>query len=110
MAVAKKSKVAQADKTVEKVLNGFDPASNDQDRRILFDVTGMRLDKDDFSGEVGSDSDDEIAESEKLLPIDFAMMDRFDQGEDEGEDDKQTYALNPWNSYNKTNMENFKFL
>ena len=47
-AVSKKPKVAQADKTVEKVLNGFDPARNDQDRRILFEVTGMRLDKDDF--------------------------------------------------------------
>ena len=45
------------------MLRDFDPAMNENDRRILFEVTGMRLDKDDFrdgesSNETDSDSDE----------------------------------------------------
>ena len=47
----------------DQVLRDFDPAMNENDRRILFEVTGMRLDKDDFrdgesSNETDSDSDE----------------------------------------------------
>ena len=58
----------------------------------------MRLDKDDFTGEDCSDSEAEMDENEKLLPIDFAMMDRFDQDEDHDDGDITTYTLNPWGS------------
>ena len=31
-----------------KVLNGFDPVYDEQDRRMLFEVTGLRLNKEEF--------------------------------------------------------------
>ena len=72
---------------VKKVTDGFDPQNNEKDRRMLFEVTGMRLLRDEFQGEDGSDSDG--VEVEELLPSDFAMMDRFFD-EDEPDDATET--------------------
>ena len=45
------------DKDADKVLIGFDPENNKQDRRILFEVTGMRIALDEFRAEESSASD-----------------------------------------------------
>ena len=45
----KKDKPAETfDENVSKILTGFDPENNLQDRRILFEVTHMRVSRDDF--------------------------------------------------------------
>ena len=54
---------------------------------MLFEVTGMRLIRDEFQDEDGSDSDG--VEVEELLPSDFAMMDRFFD-EDDPDDATET--------------------
>ena len=92
-AAKKVAEPKETDDEVPKVLSGFDPENNVQDRRTLFEVTGMRIFRDEFLEEDSSDSEwDE--EQEELHPSDFGMMDRFI---DEEEDDAaaQTYALNP---------------
>ena len=67
---------------VAKLLEGFDPINNQQDRRILFEVTGMRLHNDEFQGDSSDDSElDET--SQELLPIDYAFMERFYDGDDD---------------------------
>ena len=38
-----------AEKKIETVLGGFDPLSDLMDRRLLFEVTGIRLYKDEFN-------------------------------------------------------------
>ena len=38
----------------------FDPASNEQDRRILYEVTGLRLYSDEFIDSESTDSQDEV--------------------------------------------------
>ena len=43
---------------ISKVLDGFDPHNNAQDRRILFEVTGMRTNLEEFREGESSDSDD----------------------------------------------------
>ena len=58
---------------VASILDEFDPVSNAQDRRILYEVTGMRLDKDEFRNEESSGSEDGD-EQEELLPSDFLFM------------------------------------
>ena len=40
----------------KKVLEGFDPINNQLDRRMLFEVTGMRLHSDEFNDNSSSDS------------------------------------------------------
>ena len=46
---------------IEKLLDGFEPfgdsASNELDRRLLFEVTGLELFENEFKGEDSSDSD-----------------------------------------------------
>lgn len=79
----------------EEVLEGFDPVNNWQDRRMLYEVTGMRLRSDEFQDDTSSDSgkDDE---TEELEPIDYAFMERYDGEEDDtGQQAIVTYALNP---------------
>ena len=66
-------------------MEGFDPKNNAQDRRMLFEVTGMRLFRDEFQQEDSSDSDEEF-NFEELLPSDYAMMDRFNDDDDDGPD------------------------
>ena len=86
---------SKADAT-KKVLEGFDPLNNEMDRRMMFEVTGMRLRNNEFQDDSssGSSNDDEAAE--ELLPIDYAFMERFDDVEDDtGTHVNLTYALNP---------------
>ena len=66
-------------------MEGFDPKNNAQDRRMLFEVTGMRLFRDEFQQEDSSDSDEEF-NFEELLPSDYAMMDRFNEDDDDDPD------------------------
>ena len=40
-----------------KILTGFDPSVNEQDRRILFDVTRMRTNEDKFDDETSEESE-----------------------------------------------------
>ena len=78
-----------------KVLEGFDPVNNVVDRRLLFEVTGMRLHSDEFQDGESSESD----QGDELLPIDYAFMERFDNQEDDDDDTGQkenlTTTLNP---------------
>ena len=92
-AVEKEAKPKETDDAVTKVLSGFDLQNNQQDRRMLFEVTGMRIFRDEFVDADSSDSEGD-EEQEELLPSDFAMMDRFID-EDEDDPAAQTYALNP---------------
>jgi len=39
------------------ILEGFDPENDKMDRRILYEVTGLSLIKDEFLDEDSSDSD-----------------------------------------------------
>lgn len=61
-----------------KVLEGFDPSQDAIDRRILFEVTGIRLYKDEFNESSSEDSDEGNSDishtQEVLLDIDYAMM------------------------------------
>ena len=85
------------DQVVAKVLDGFDPKQNVQDRRTLYEVTGMRLDREEFQHDDDSSDEEGNDEVEKLLPMDFAMMERFMDDEDEEKEEKgpaQTYSLN----------------
>ena len=41
---------------IAKVLDGFDPEKSEPDRRILYEVMGMRLDREEFRDEDSSDS------------------------------------------------------
>ena len=56
------------DKILEQLLDGFDPVQNEADRRILFELTGLRLYDGEFKDcetssddSEGSDSDDDSA-------------------------------------------------
>ena len=60
---------------VQKILEGFDPENDKMDRRILYEVTGLALIKDEFL-------DDDSSDSDKELPL-----------EDDG-NDPQYYAFN----------------
>ena len=77
------------------MLEGFDPVNNVVDRRLLFEVTGMRLHSDEFQDGESSESD----QGDELLPIDYAFMERFDNQEDDDDDTGQkenlTTTLNP---------------
>ena len=46
---------------IDQLLEGFEPfgstAENELDRRLLFEVTGLELFKDEFRGDDSSDSD-----------------------------------------------------
>ena len=53
-------------------MEGFDPVNSKADRRILYEVTGMRLYRDEFRGEGSTDSDQD--DTEEALPIDYAFM------------------------------------
>ncbi len=44
---------------IEKLLNNFEPETDPLDRRLLYEVTKMRLNEDEFRGEDSSDSSQE---------------------------------------------------
>ena len=62
---------------------------------MLFEVTGMRLRSNEFQDDSSSDSDKDEP-SEKLLPIDYAFMERFsdDEEDDTGQQANLNIALN----------------
>ena len=99
-AVEKEAKPKETDDAVTKILSGFDLGNNEQDRRMLFEVTGMRIFRDEFLEMDSSDSEGD-EEQEELLPSDFVMMNRFIDDSSDSQDEKkgyaaaQTYALNP---------------
>ena len=64
------------------VLTGFDPVSDQMDRRVLFEVTGIRLYKDEFkdqgsSSSAESDDEPDQGSQQQLLDIDYAMMGHY---------------------------------
>ena len=55
----------------------------------------MRLHREEFRNEDDSSDSDGNEEVEELLPIDFAMMERFvDEDEEEDKGPTQSYSLN----------------
>ena len=61
------------------MLEGFDPVNDPMDRRVLFEVTGIRLYKDEFkdhdsSSSANSDDEQNEGSRQRLLDIDYAMM------------------------------------
>ena len=84
-----------------KILQGFNPVQNEQDRRILYEFTGMRLYKDEFRDEASSDDEDgdEDEQGSQLLPIDYAFMYKSSVAETEEDDESNSIhlgqALNP---------------
>ena len=83
-ATKKKDKTSSSDdddnNAAAKVLEGFDPINNDVDRRMLYEVTGMRLRSNEFKDDSSSDS---AANDDELLPIDYAFMERFNDIDDD---------------------------
>jgi len=92
------------------LLDGFDPKNDENDRRILFEVTGMRLFNEEFRDDSTSSSNGDDGESSQgseslrhsdtaLLPIDYAFMYRGTIQDSEGDesdhddDDKGFYLL-----------------
>ena len=71
---AKKEQSKKEDQAVQAqiLVEGFDVMKNEQDRRILYEVLGMRIYRDEFMDEDSSDSQGE--DREPLLPIDYAFM------------------------------------
>ena len=47
------------EKILEELLSGFNPAQNEADRRILFELTGLRLYHDEFKDHDTSSSEEE---------------------------------------------------
>ena len=71
------------------VVEGFDALNNEQDRRILYEMLGMRIYRDEFRDEDSSDSQRE--DKEPLLAIDYAFMYGNYDGDDAGD---KKYTLN----------------
>ena len=59
-------------------MNGFDPNKNEKDRRLLYEVAGIRLFQNEFIDDSSSDSDGGVEELD-LNDLDLAS---------------ETYALN----------------
>ena len=64
-------------------MNGFDPRTNEKDRRMLYEVAGVRLFPDEFRDDSSSDSDggglDDLDLESEIDDLDLAS---------------ETYALN----------------
>ena len=86
-------------------MDGFDPGNDEWDRRMLFEVTGMRLFKEEFHDQDSSESleDDENQSSIQTIDSDSNESSVEDDDKDKDDSDKdsndgkstQTYALNP---------------
>ena len=83
--VAKSHEKASNEKIVEsaevrqaKIINGFDPENNEQDRRILYEVLGMRIYSHEFLDE-GSSSDftQNEEEEEPMLQINSSALESY---------------------------------
>lgn len=57
---SKQSDAPDSDKAIEKLLQNFEPETDPLDRRILYEVTKMRLNQDEFKDQ--SDSSDSSQE------------------------------------------------
>mmetsp|Transcript_17035 Transcript_17035/g.22940 ORF Transcript_17035/g.22940 Transcript_17035/m.22940 type:complete len:120 (-) Transcript_17035:101-460(-) len=61
-AVSRRSKLW----SVDSILEGFDPANNEWDRRLLYEVTGIELNENEFD-----DCDSDCSDEAPILPINF---------------------------------------
>ena len=68
------------------VLSGFDPEKDERDRRLLYEVTGLRLDNDDFRDQTSSEEEG-AAEVQGYLELGLPYVDDLQEAEKE-------YALN----------------
>ena len=64
-------------------MTGFDPSENEQDRRILYDVTRMRINKAEFDEETSeeSESSGDSSEEEDQFAFKYKGPDIDDEGE-----------------------------
>ena len=62
----------------------------------------MRLHREEFQYEDDSSDSEGNEEVEKLLLIDFAMMERFVDEDEEEDFPAQTYSLNDWKTNERT--------
>ena len=46
--------------SIETMINGLEPEHDAADRRLLFDVTGIKLDENDYQDESSLDEDDDL--------------------------------------------------
>ena len=84
------------------VLNGFDPKNNAQDRRILYEVTGMRLDLHEFRDQYSSESEEseeEIGHSRSYFDLDNAYLYGSYAAERQDTDVGDPNSLNRWLGY-----------
>ena len=51
------------------MIDGFDPENDFQDRRILYEVTGLRLKRDEFVDEDSSDSDQGLEDEDASVTL-----------------------------------------
>ena len=61
------------------MFEGFDPVNDPIDRRMLYEVTGIRLYKDEFndhdsSSSANSDDERDQGSKQQLLDIEYEMM------------------------------------
>ena len=95
---AKKEKFEKKEEVQDicKVIDGFNPETNDNDRRLLYEVTGLRLYQDEYIDEDSSASDDEsmLPEGYNNPALDY-LDDIFDPREN-NVDGEITVALNQW--------------
>ena len=77
---------------IEFLLDGFQPigatASNELDRRLLFEVTGFQLYKDEFEGNGSSDSDSDSEEQSPDIRASALIVNSDTDSGGESEDSK----------------------
>ena len=85
------------ERILEELLSGFDPALNEADRRILFELTGLRIYQDEFKDHDTSSSEDEQdEESGAVSTSNYADLAGVDPGVPSlSESSQLTQAINP---------------
>ena len=58
---------------IEQLVKDFDPESNETDRRIYYEVTGIKLDENDFKDEDSMNSSDDENSNENALSTSLNM-------------------------------------
>ena len=83
-------------RTVNELLDGFEPigdtASNELDRRLLFEVAGLELFENEFKGDDSSDSDSEQLPPDNQPPKIVPLMLNPDTDSGEESDDSENRA------------------
>ena len=69
-----KEKFNDSETRIKAILKGFDPVNDKQDRCILYEITGMRLQVDEFRDGESSDSHSEEGSDDDVNEIDYAFM------------------------------------